>query len=75
MEVFFAHPKFAIFFVVLTICCFALVLILPKGESSSSSSSGRKWSKENSIACQQRSDTYHKCGWNMIEDRCVCKVR
>lgn len=42
---------------------------------SSSSSSGRNWSEQNSIDCQRKSDTYYKCSWNMIEDRCTCKAR
>ncbi len=25
--------------------------------------------------CINRSDTYHKCSWSALENRCVCKQR
>lgn len=74
MNIFIEHPKLSIFFVVFTICCFIVVLILPKNDSDYSKKNGN-WSKQNSIECQKRSNTYYKCNWNMIEDRCVCKLR
>lgn len=79
MQGFYEHPKFAIFFIVFTVFCFGGVLIFSNSIDSSdygtSVSKDRKWSKSNSAYCQSQSDTYYKCGWNMIEDRCVCKLR
>ena len=59
------------FIVGLGICFFVSVF----DDSSSSSKDTGNWSKEASIECQNRSNTYYKCGWSVIEDRCVCKQR
>ena len=51
-----------------------MIFVFSDGSSSSSDDTSN-WSEEASIECQNRSDTYHKCKWSVIEDRCVCKER
>lgn len=63
--------KMAIYVVAIVI----VLVLLVSCSGGSSSSSKSNWSKEKSIECQRKSNTYYKCGWNMVEDRCVCKSR
>lgn len=53
---------------------FALFLIANNGSGSSKKDTGN-WSEEASAACRNKSNTYYKCSWNVIEDRCTCKQR
>lgn len=53
---------------------FALFLIASNGFGSSKKNTGN-WSEEASKECRNRSNTYYKCSWSVIEDRCVCKQR
>lgn len=53
---------------------FALFLIASNGSGSSKKDTGN-WSEEASAACRNKTNTYYKCSWNFIEDRCVCKQR
>lgn len=62
--------------VIIEVVSFIVVMIFVFSDGSSSSSDDTSnWSEEASIECQNRSDTYHKCKWSVIEDRCVCKER
>lgn len=54
-----------------------LIITIASGAFSSSSSDEDygNWSEEASKECFNRSNTYQKCSWSVIEDRCVCKFR
>jgi len=52
----------------------AIIIVLLFGGNSSSSDDEDTTPKKYT-ACENRSDTYHKCSWSAWEDRCVCKQR
>ena len=37
--------------------------------------SNGNWSEKASKECRNRTNTYYKCRWSVVEDRCVCKQR
>lgn len=47
-----------------------VIAVLNEPESEES-----KQEREKYIECYNRSDTYFKCDWATLEDRCVCKLR
>ena len=57
--------------IIITVVGFVIMLFT---DSSSNKDMGN-WSKEKSAECYNKSNTYYKCRWNVIEDRCTCKQR
>lgn len=51
------------------------LFFLAKNLGSDTKKDTGNWSEEASAACRKKSNTYYKCSWNVIEDRCTCKQR
>ena len=54
--------------IILSISIFVITIF--SDSSSSNTTTPKKYT-----ACENRSDTYHKCKWSGWENRCVCKQR
>ena len=65
-----------IFSIVGFACVIAFLIIgFATGTFNQKPKSNGNWSEEASKECRNKTNTYYKCSWSVIEDRCVCKQR
>ena len=71
------EDKALIIFSIVGFACVIISLIIgfTTGIFNQKPKSNGNWSEEASKECRNKTNTYYKCSWSVIEDRCVCKQR